>query len=177
MLKVAKTLVGFVLGLLLTVTPAFGQAETGSISGTVRDATGAVISGATVTAKSLATGAERTATTGSIGQYSILALTPGSYQVTIASANFQTYRTTVEVTVGGVSIADAKLQVGQSSSVIEVVGGAVTQVNTETQELCKRLTNTPVRQAGSVLKCPDDRKNRVVSAQATYTSGGSAVGG
>jgi hypothetical protein len=41
----------------------------------------------------------------------------------------------------------------------------------------KRLTNTPIRQAGSVLKCPDDRKNRVVSTQATYTSGGSAVGG
>ncbi len=41
----------------------------------------------------------------------------------------------------------------------------------------KRLTNTPVRQAGSVLKCPDDHKNRVVSAQATYPSGGSAVGG
>jgi hypothetical protein len=28
-----------------------------------------------------------------------------------------------------------------------------------------RLTNTPVRQEGSVLKCPDDRNNRVVSAQ------------
>ena len=42
---------------------------------------------------------------------------------------------------------------------------------------CKRLTNTPVRQAGSVLKCPDDRKNRVVSAQATYPCGSSAVGG
>jgi hypothetical protein len=41
----------------------------------------------------------------------------------------------------------------------------------------KRLTNTHVRQAGSVLKCRDDRKNRVVSAQATYTSGSSAVGG
>ena len=40
----------------------------------------------------------------------------------------------------------------------------------------KRLTNTPVRQAGSVLKCPDDRKNRVVSAQATFPSGSSAVG-
>jgi hypothetical protein len=45
------------------------------------------------------------------------------------------------------------------------------------QWIRKRLTNTPVRQAGSVLECPDDRKNRVVSAQATYTSGGSAVGG
>jgi hypothetical protein len=41
----------------------------------------------------------------------------------------------------------------------------------------KRLTNTPVRMAGSVLKCPDDRKNRVVSAQATYPCGSSAVGG
>ncbi len=39
------------------------------------------------------------------------------------------------------------------------------------------MTNTPVRQAGSVLKCPDDRKKRVVSAQATYPSGSSAVGG
>jgi len=41
----------------------------------------------------------------------------------------------------------------------------------------KRLTNTPVGQAGFVLKCPDDSKTRVVSAQATYTSGGSAVSG
>jgi hypothetical protein len=41
----------------------------------------------------------------------------------------------------------------------------------------KRLTNTPVLQAGSVLKCPDDHKNRVVSAQATYPRRGSAVGG
>src|SRR5215470_16659986 len=42
---------------------------------------------------------------------------------------------------------------------------------------CKCLTNTSVRQAGSVLKCPDDRKNRAVSIQATYPCGSSAVGG
>jgi hypothetical protein len=47
----------------------------------------------------------------------------------------------------------------------------------QSQNQCKRLTNTPVRQAGSVLKCPDDRKNRVVSAQATYPCRSSAVGG
>src|SRR5271157_3969209 len=41
----------------------------------------------------------------------------------------------------------------------------------------KRLTNTPVQIAGSVLKCPDDRKNRVVSVQATYPCGSSTVGG
>jgi hypothetical protein len=42
---------------------------------------------------------------------------------------------------------------------------------------CKRLTNTPVRRTGCVLECPNDRKNGVVSAQATYTIGGPAVGG
>jgi hypothetical protein len=41
----------------------------------------------------------------------------------------------------------------------------------------KRLTNTPVRQAGSVLECRDDCKNRIVRAQATYPCGSSAVGG
>jgi hypothetical protein len=41
----------------------------------------------------------------------------------------------------------------------------------------KRLTNTPVLQAGSVLNLSDDRKNNVVSAQATYPCGSSAVGG
>jgi hypothetical protein len=45
------------------------------------------------------------------------------------------------------------------------------------QSTRKRLTNTPVRQSASVLKCPDDRKNRVVSTQATHPCGSSAVGG
>src|SRR6266852_140721 len=41
----------------------------------------------------------------------------------------------------------------------------------------KRLTNPPFEGRGFVLQCPDDRKNRVVSTQATYTSGSSAVSG
>jgi len=44
---------------------------------------------------------------------------------------FQTYRTTVEVTVGNISTIDAQLTVGQSSAVIEVVGEGATQVNTQ----------------------------------------------
>ena len=42
---------------------------------------------------------------------------------------------------------------------------------------CKRLTNTPVREIASVLKWIDDRRKQVVSAQATYPRGSSAVGG
>ena len=47
MTKLAKTLIGLLFGLLLTAIPVFGQAEAGAISGTVKDATGAVIAGAT----------------------------------------------------------------------------------------------------------------------------------
>jgi len=131
---------------------AFGQSETGSISGSVRDASGAFISGATVKAKSFTTGAERTTTTGDIGQYSIPSLTPGNYQVTIASEKFQTFRTTVEVTVGGVSTVDAQLIVGSSSVVVDVVGGTGAQVNTETQELSQLIDTQQIAQLPSLTR-------------------------
>ena len=60
--------------MLLTAAQLFGQLETGKISGTVRDTSGAVIPDATVTVKSVATGAERSVQSGSIGQYLIPAL-------------------------------------------------------------------------------------------------------
>ena len=53
----------------------------------------------------------------------------------------------------------------------------VTWVLTGDGTSCKRLSNTPVRQAGAVLKCLDAHKNRVISAQATYPCGSSGVGG
>jgi len=147
------TLVFAVLGLSVAM---LGQAESGLISGTVRDTTGAVMSGATVTVKSLGTGAERITKTGSIGQYQVPALTPGQYQVTISNDNFATYRTTTEVTVGGVSTVDAKLTVGQSSAVIEVVGGAPTQVNTETHELSQLISTQQMAQLPSLTRNPYD---------------------
>src|SRR5260221_630301 len=50
--------------------PVYGQVEAGTVSGTVKDSTGAVVAGATVTAKNLATGAERSAQSGDNGQRS-----------------------------------------------------------------------------------------------------------
>src|SRR5271165_4905204 len=141
---------------LLTAAQLCGQLEAGAISGTVKDASGAVIAGATVTAKSLATGAERSTKTGSIGQYLIPALTPGNYQVTISIEKFQTYRTTTEVTVGSASTVDAQLKIGQSSAVIEVVGGAATQVNTETQELQQLINTQQMSQLPSLNRNPYD---------------------
>ena len=64
------------------------QVDTGWIAGTVTDASGAVVPNASVTAKSVATGAERTVQTNSSGQYTIPALIPGQYEVSVKAPNF-----------------------------------------------------------------------------------------
>src|SRR5215210_605828 len=79
---------------------AFGQAETGQISGTVSDPTGAIVPGATVTVKSVNTGATRNATVSSEGVYTITNLQPGPYDVTVESGSFAPATQRVDVTTG-----------------------------------------------------------------------------
>src|SRR5581483_12272587 len=67
----------FLVVLLTFAVYAFGQRETGTITGTVTDPSGAVVSGATVTTKSASTGAVRTTTTTNAGAYTIAGLPPG----------------------------------------------------------------------------------------------------
>jgi hypothetical protein len=78
-------------GLLLSAlfVPAVVAAQTsGSIQGTVTDATGAVVTGATVTATNLNTNSPRTATTNDSGFYSIPNLAPATYSVKFDKQGF-----------------------------------------------------------------------------------------
>src|ERR1700744_285183 len=61
---------------------------TGSISGYVRDASGAVLPNATLTILQTTTGYSRTTTTDSSGHYSLLALPPGNYRLTASNTGF-----------------------------------------------------------------------------------------
>ena len=56
MVHASKLLFVLVLGCLLVVSPVFGQAEDGSIAGTVRDSSGALVVGASVAIKNVADG-------------------------------------------------------------------------------------------------------------------------
>ena len=148
-----------ILSVLLTfgLPMAFGQAEAGSIVGTVRDATGALVTGASIKVRSLATGAERTVTTGNVGQFSMPGLAPEKYEVTISNASFKTFKSVVEVTVGGTVTVDAKLEVGQASTVVEVTAaGAGTEVNTQTQELSQLINTQQLAQLPSLTRNPYD---------------------
>ena len=146
----------FVLATLTLAFSANAQVNTGAITGAVHDASGAMIPNATVTAKSVETGATRTVQTGNIGQFVIQALTPGNYKVDISSPNFKTFETTVEVTVGGNATLDAALEVGSSSVVVEVIGGGGTEVNTETQELSQLVDSNQLGQLPSLNRNPYD---------------------
>ena len=84
----------------------------GDLAGTVTDPSGAVVSGATVTLKSVATGATQTATTNSNGAYRFSLLPPGSYSVSVSAQGFSKADTTVSVNVGQATIGDIAMQVG-----------------------------------------------------------------
>src|SRR5690242_7091795 len=77
--------------LLLTSATAFGQTSTtATVRGTVQDASGAVLPGATVTATNTGTKAAQTATTDSRGQYLFAGLFPGTYDLKVELSGFKT---------------------------------------------------------------------------------------
>src|SRR5690349_21466342 len=85
--------------LVLCSVYIFAQRDTGTITGTVTDPSGAVASGATVAVKSVSTAAVRTATTNNAGGYAVAGLPPGQYDVTIESTNFVKFTQRITVTV------------------------------------------------------------------------------
>jgi len=120
--------------LLLGTVVAFGQTETGQISGVVKDATGAVVPGAKITATSTATGIARTAVSSASGNYTIPALKPSTYNVVIEAKGFKKFETRVQVAVSADVDVPAQLTIGGSTEVVEVSASAAeASVNTENQ--------------------------------------------
>src|SRR6185295_6736291 len=100
---------------------AWAQAPTGAITGTVTDASGAVVSGATVTLTNPATNTRRTIQTNSAGVYNLPSLTPGVYNLRVEMSGFTSQaRNDIELQVGQVARIDFPLQVGSVTETIEV---------------------------------------------------------
>src|SRR5262245_37441200 len=80
--------VALTAAMTFATSAAFAQAPVGGIAGVVTDASGAVLRGATVTAISLSTGAERTTAANDQGFFTIPSLKPGDYLVTVTNKGF-----------------------------------------------------------------------------------------
>src|SRR5271165_5066229 len=151
------TLVAIALVWMFVAAVATAQVHTGGIAGVVRDKAGAVVPNATVTAKNLETGAERTVQSNAEGSYNILALSPGSYEVTITSGNFAPFTQKAAVSVGGTATVDATLGVSGGTTSVEVTAEAASvEVNTQTQEQSQIITPEQVADLPSLTRNPYD---------------------
>ena len=108
---------------LFLAVPCFAQ-TLGTITGEVKDASGGVIPGVTVTATNKATNAARTTTTNSAGLYDFPALQPGTYTVKSELEGFKTVARDAEVQVQGTVRVNFALEVGTISESAIVTGVA-----------------------------------------------------
>lgn len=125
---------------------AFAQTShasvTGTLSGTVRDPSGAVIPVATVVALNTQTGVKQITTTDASGFYSFPELPIGNYEITIQKAGFRQYEQTgLVINVNTVLRVDATLQVGAVSQAVTVSSTAV-HVETTSTQLGQVITGT-----------------------------------
>ncbi len=101
------------------------QVNTGTISGTVSDASGAIVPGAQVTVKNVDTGITRVVTTSEGGRYIAPELTLGRYEVTATAQGFQTeVRSGITLTVGQEAVVNFALKVGSVSESVVVTAEA-----------------------------------------------------
>jgi len=108
--------------ILLLCFPAMVQANVGgSISGTVKDSTGAVIAKAIITVTNSDTSVRQTVATNDAGAYSFPTLPVGHYDLDIAVSGFRPYRRTgITVDVNSAILVDAVLELGESQEAITV---------------------------------------------------------
>jgi hypothetical protein len=95
---------------------------TGALGGRVTDQSGAVVPGASIIVRNLATGVEQSAGTNHAGLYRFPVLMPGSYSITASGKGFRNVQALVRVLVGNTTSQDIKLQVGASADTVKVVG-------------------------------------------------------
>lgn len=144
-LKTMSAVIAVLLGLMMMSATLMAQSTTsGAISGTVTDATGAVIPGAKVEVRNTDTNNVSPATADEVGHYRAVNLAPGSYEVKITAANFSAYRATCTVEVGRITDVDAKLAAGGGSETVDVKDEAPV-INTEHQDFANNIGQTQIQ--------------------------------
>jgi hypothetical protein len=131
---------------------AQAQSSAADLSGTVVDPNGAVVQGATVTARDTATGITRTATSGEDGSFKFIALPPSEYEVTAEARSFKkTVIPSVKLTVGQNAELTIRLEIGAEGATVTVTGGDVELVETTRTTVSntidqERIENLPINE-------------------------------
>ncbi len=120
MKRMLRTLIGLAVIMLFASTSAWAQA-TAQLGGTIRDESGAVLPGVTVTATQTDTGFSRTVVTEGSGTYLMPNLPTGPYRLEVSLQGFRTYvQTGIVLQVGGTPTINAVLGVGNLEETVSV---------------------------------------------------------
>src|SRR5579863_135069 len=145
-MKSSRVVLRIVLFVLAVCAAACAQ-DTGSITGTVKDPTGAAIANAQVEVASPDHGIDRHTVTNSAGDYNESALPGGTYNVAVAAEGFKKYQAKgVVLDVAQKARVDVTLQVGAATTEVVVEGTNVAQVETQSSELAGTVTGKEISQ-------------------------------
>jgi hypothetical protein len=158
-----KKIVGaavLLLVLILLTSNGFAQQLTGTLSATVTDSAGAVVPNAKVTMKNDLSGDVRTTVSNGSGYFTITAVQPGTYSVSIEAPGFKTWSQAGIVFSQGDSrtLPSIKLEVGKVTETVEIKAGAdvVIPDNSEVSQTLNEsmIEDIPIvgRDAGELLK-------------------------
>ena len=160
---------------VVSISTVSAQTGAANITGSVTDAQGAVVAGATVRLLNEAKGFTRTTTTNDSGQYTFSSVPVDSYTVEVEAAGFKKLvRSNVSALVDRTTDANAVLEAGNVSEVVNVSGGDLASiVNTQDASLGNNFT------AQQISQLPLEGRNvaGLLSLQPAVTTGGSVAGG
>jgi hypothetical protein len=134
---------GAIIALLLVLACTQGQAQStqGTIVGSVKDASGAVVSGATVTLTNTDEGATRSTKTNSVGDYRFVDAKEGHYSLAISAAGFEKWEISGVVLVVRQELRlDASLAVGAVQQEVQVNGDTASAIETDSPTLSGTFT-------------------------------------
>jgi Carboxypeptidase regulatory-like domain len=133
-----------VLMTLLSVERAFAQSDRATISGTVKDKSGAVVAGAQFTATNVNNNLQSTTTTNAAGWFTLLNLPIGRYTLVCSKDKFGTYRHSgLDLAISQVVEIDIVLTIGASTETVTVIG-ETPPLEPETSSISTNLNNAAV---------------------------------
>ncbi len=150
----AARFVLFTTALLVFSVSAMAQAQAtaADLSGNVVDPGGAVVAGATVSARNIGTNIARTVVSGPDGEYQFIGLPPGEYQITAQASTFKkVVISPVKLTVGQSAQLQIKLEIGAQDVVVNVSGDDVQLIETSRTTVSNtidqvRINNLPINE-------------------------------
>jgi hypothetical protein len=131
---------------ILSPNQASAQVAGATLSGTISDASGAVIPAVLVSIRDAATGIIRTVAADSAGLYTAPNLRPSTYEVTVSFPGFRTQvQSGITLTVGAEQVLNFTMQVGQTAEALQVIGEPPL-VELATSTLSASVASTTVRE-------------------------------